>query len=81
MLSGAFLLWAARGQALACVHALLAAAAGGDVEGAGEAAASLGAVGHSSGADFAWGLCLGLNPHGPTPAVTWGLPGMTGPAR
>jgi len=58
-LSGAFLVWAARGQALASVHALLEAAAAGDARGAASAAASLGSVGHSSGADFAWGLCLG----------------------
>ena len=60
-LSEAFLLWAARGQALACVHTLLEAAAGGDADGAGRLAATLASVGHSSGADFAWGLCLGLD--------------------
>jgi hypothetical protein len=59
-LSSAFLLWAARGQALAPAHDLLLAAGRGDAGAARSAAASLGAVGHSSGADFAWGLLQGL---------------------
>jgi hypothetical protein len=59
-ISGAFLLWAARGQALAPVHDLLAAAVAGDVTAAGAAAQALGDVGHSSGADFAQGLSWGL---------------------
>jgi hypothetical protein len=63
-ISGAFLLWAARGQALAPVHDLLAAAVAGDVPAARSAARALGNVGHSSGADFAQGLCWGLS---------WGL--------
>jgi hypothetical protein len=63
-ISGAFLLWAARGQALAPVHNLLAAAVAGDVPSARSAARALGSVGHSSGADFAQGLCWGLS---------WGL--------
>jgi len=58
-ISGAFLLWAARGQALAPVHDLLAAAVAGDVPAARSAARALGNVGHSSGADFAQGLCWG----------------------
>ena len=59
-ISGAFLLWAARGQALAPVHDLLAAAVAGDVTAAKSAARALGDVGHSSGADFAQGLSWGL---------------------
>jgi hypothetical protein len=59
-ISGAFLLWAARGQALAPVHDLLAAAVAGDVASAASAARALGGIGHSSGADFARGLCWGL---------------------
>ena len=59
-ISGAFLLWAARGQALAPVHDLLAAAVAGDVAGAASAARALGGIGHSSGADFAQGLSWGL---------------------
>src|SRR4029077_17034931 len=49
-ISGAFLLWAARGQALAPVHDLLAAAVAGDVAAATSAARTLGGIGHSSGA-------------------------------
>jgi len=59
-ISGAFLLWAARGQALAPVHDLLAAAVAGDVAAAASAARALGGIGHSSGADFAQGLSWGL---------------------
>jgi hypothetical protein len=59
-ISGAFLLWAARGQALAPVHDLLAAAVTGDVAAATSAARALSSVGHSSGADFAQGLSWGL---------------------
>jgi hypothetical protein len=59
-ISGAFLLWAARGQALAPVHDLLAAAVADNVPAARSAARALGNVGHSSGADFAQGLCWGL---------------------
>ena len=60
-ISGAFLLWAARGQALGPVHDLLAAAVAGDVPAASSAAGSLRQVGHSSGADFAQGLSWGLS--------------------
>lgn len=60
LLASACLRWAARGQALACVHDLFGAAARGDVEGARRSARLLGSVGHSSGADFAQGLCWGL---------------------
>ena len=59
-ISGAFLLWAARGQALAPVHDLLAAAVAGDAAAAASAARALGGIGHSSGADFAQGLSWGL---------------------
>ena len=59
-ISGAFLLWAARGQALAPVHDLLAAAVAGDAAAAESAARALGGIGHSSGADFAQGLSWGL---------------------
>jgi hypothetical protein len=60
-ISGAFLLWAARGQALGPVHDLLAAAVAGDVPAARSAARLLRHVGHSSGADFAQGLSWGLS--------------------
>lgn len=59
-LATAFLLWAARGQALAPVHDLLGAAVTGDLRATRRAAAALGAIGHSSGADIAQGLCWGL---------------------
>jgi hypothetical protein len=59
-ISAAFLMWAARGQALSPVHDLLAAAAAGDVPAARSAARALRSVGHSSGADFAQGVCWGL---------------------
>lgn len=59
-ISAAFLYWAARGQSLAPVHVLLAAADAGDVAAARAAGAELGAVGASSGADLALGLHLGL---------------------
>jgi hypothetical protein len=51
-----YLRWAARGQALAPAHYILAAAACGDEASAHAAALTLGRVGHSSGAD----LCLGM---------------------
>ena len=59
-ISAAFLLWAARGQALAPVHDLLAAAVAGDRARSRLAARRLEMVGHSSGADFAWGLAQGF---------------------
>jgi hypothetical protein len=60
-ISGAFLLWASRGQALGPVHDILAAAVAGDVPAARSAARLLRKVGHSSGADFAQGLTWGLS--------------------
>jgi len=59
-ISSAFLVWAARGQALAPVHGLLAAAVTGDAAAARHAAGALAGVGKSSGADFALGLTWGL---------------------
>jgi len=59
-LAAAFLHWAARGQSLACVHDLLAAATRGDRAAAEGAARRLAGVGHSSGADLALGLRWGL---------------------
>jgi Protein of unknown function (DUF2877) len=53
----AFLAWAARGQALAPAHDLLAAAASGEERRALAAACQLSGVGETSGADF----CLGLS--------------------
>lgn len=52
----AFLRWAARGQALATVHALLGAAVRDDLHGARAAGGALAGIGESSGADFALGL-------------------------
>lgn len=72
-ISSAFLRWAARGQALAPVHQLLRAAVPGDAPDAGRAAARaaglLGAVGHSSGADFALGVSWALCVNGTSQAV------------
>ncbi|HEX3620805.1 MAG TPA: DUF2877 domain-containing protein [Acidimicrobiales bacterium] len=56
----AFLSWAARGQSVAPVHAVLAAAAGLDVATATVALGRLLQYGHSSGADLALGLRLGV---------------------
>lgn len=77
-ISGAFLLWAARGQALAPVHDLLAAAVAGDVAAAASAARALGGIGHSSGADFAQGLSWGLRlaPAGGSQAAHSKLPAL-----
>lgn len=54
--AAAFLRWAARGEVLSPGHDLVNAAARGDAAAAVAAAASLGRVGETSGADF----CLGL---------------------
>ena len=59
-LSRAFLRWAARGQSIAPVHDVLCAVATGDRSGAEAASGELCAFGHSSGADLALGLRLGL---------------------
>lgn len=56
----AFLAWAARGQSIAPVHDFLGAAARHDRRCAAGALRALLAVGHSSGADLALGLRLGL---------------------
>jgi Protein of unknown function (DUF2877) len=56
VVAGAFLAWAARGQALAPAHDLLWAAAGGEEGRALAAARELSRMGETSGADF----CLGL---------------------
>ncbi|HEX2178109.1 MAG TPA: DUF2877 domain-containing protein [Actinomycetota bacterium] len=59
-ISRTFLHWAARGQSIAPVHRFLVTAAAGDLEGAGRALDDLTRFGHSSGADLALGLHLGL---------------------
>jgi hypothetical protein len=61
----AFLAWAARGQSIEPVHRLLA---GGDAGQASGALADLLRLGHSSGADLAFGLYLGLRAFVATPA-------------
>jgi hypothetical protein len=61
----AFLAWAARGQSIEPVHRLLAADGAG---GAARALADLLRFGHSSGADLAFGLRLGLREVIATPA-------------
>jgi hypothetical protein len=61
----AFLAWAARGQSIEPVHRLLAADGAG---GAARALADLLRFGHSSGADLAFGLGLGLGVLIATPA-------------
>jgi hypothetical protein len=58
--AAAFLRWAARGQSIEPVHAFLGRAASGDRDGARRALAALTGWGHSSGADLALGLRLGL---------------------
>jgi hypothetical protein len=55
-----FLRWAARAQSIEPVHRLLVRAVGGDTEGAARALDALVGFGHSSGADLALGLRLGL---------------------
>ncbi len=55
-IAGAFMSWAARGQALSPAHDLLAAAARGDRKACDAACASLAGIGETSGADFALGL-------------------------
>lgn len=55
-----FATWAARGQALAPAHRLVAAAVRGDAAAARGAARVLTLVGESSGADFCAGMALGL---------------------
>ncbi|MEA2826356.1 MAG: hypothetical protein QOG43_795 [Actinomycetota bacterium] len=52
--------WAARGQAVEPVHDLLAALAAGDMPKAAIHLSVLGRLGHTSGADLAYGLRLGL---------------------
>jgi hypothetical protein len=59
--AAAFARWAARGQALGCVHDLFVAAAGGDRPAAARAARRLASTGHSSGADMALGLIWGID--------------------
>lgn len=59
-ISRTFLHWAARGQSISPVHRFLTTAAKGDVEGARSALNDLTRFGHSSGADLALGLQLGL---------------------
>lgn len=56
----AFLAWAARGQSIQPVHEFLVRAAWGERDGAEGALTAVTAVGHSSGADLALGLRLGL---------------------
>jgi uncharacterized protein DUF2877 len=55
-----FMRWAARGQSIAPVHDLFLALAAGDLRAAEVARNELCAFGHSSGADLALGLRLGL---------------------
>jgi hypothetical protein len=55
-----FVHWAARGQSIAPVHRFLISAAEGDRDGAAAALDDLITFGHSSGADLALGLRLGL---------------------
>jgi hypothetical protein len=59
-LARAFLVWAARGQSILPVHRCLTALAAGDVDAARAACTALAAYGHTSGADLALGLLLGL---------------------
>jgi hypothetical protein len=74
-----FLTWAARGQSIEPVHRLLLAAVRGDVERARQALRSLVGFGHSSGADLALGLGMGLRllPPAPVSSCPW-LPSAGG---
>jgi hypothetical protein len=58
--AAAFLAWAARGQSIEPVHRFLAAVAGQDRARGSAALRSLCRFGHSSGADLAFGLGLGI---------------------
>ena len=60
LISRSFLEWAAAGQVVAPVHALLRAASERDRTGAERAVTQLGWIGASSGADLAFGLSIGL---------------------
>lgn len=59
-ISRGFLRWAARGQAIAHAHDLLASAACGDPQGSARAARQIVGVGETSGADFLLGLRWGM---------------------
>ncbi len=59
--AAAFLVWAARGQSIEPVHRFLVSAAQGRSADAADALAALVRFGHSSGADLAFGLRLGLS--------------------
>ena len=59
-IAAGFTHWAARGQALAPAHRLVAAACRGDPGSARAAGRALALVGESSGADFCAGLVLGM---------------------
>ena len=61
--SRSFLCWAARGQAIEPVHRFLVSASRGESDGARVALKELTTFGHSSGADMALGLKLGLEAH------------------
>lgn len=58
--AGAFLAWAARGQSIEPVHRFLIAVGGQDTARASAAVQSRCRFGHSSGADLALGLGLGM---------------------
>jgi hypothetical protein len=58
--AAAFLVWAARGQSIEPVHRFLTSSAEGRAADAADALAALVGFGHSSGADLALGLRLGL---------------------
>lgn len=60
LISRAFLHWAARGQSIEPIHRFLTTAAGGDSQSAATALEELTGFGHSSGADLAAGLTIGL---------------------
>jgi hypothetical protein len=76
-ISRAFLRWAARGQSIEPVHRFLQLAAGGDAGGASIALADLTRFGHSSGADLALGLRLGLEELDGSRRPTLPMPGMS----
>jgi len=60
-IAAAFVSWAARGQALAPGHDLIAAAANGDRKACAAAAGALARIGETSGADFALGITWALD--------------------
>ncbi|MEV5966373.1 DUF2877 domain-containing protein [Kribbella sp. NPDC051952] len=80
-LSRSFLAWAARGQSLAPVHDLVDRAAAGDRFGFDRAAATVSAIGGSSGVALLWGIGLAATATGGGAAITRWRAGAGPPVR